>query len=277
MNYPELLKLAVKAAFAAGDEILKIYTTDFYVETKSDDTPVTLADKTSGQLISKILAETNIPIISEEEEILDYSVRKDWDHVWIVDPLDGTKEFIKRNGEFAVNIALVKNNKPVIGVIYAPFIKDIYFAYQSGGSFKITQHDMVQELTKKNLPDHLFEFSKKLPSQKLPKTYTVVGSRSHLSREVNEHVDKLRNLYGEVDMISVGSSIKQCWVADGKAHEYPRFGTTMEWDTAAGQCILEESGNALIDLGTGLPMVYNREKMKNNYFIAKHRFVEPKH
>lgn len=152
MDYKELLKLAVNAAFIAGDEILKIYTTDFYVETKSDNTPVTLADKTSGQLIAQALSSSNIPIISEEEEICDYSERKDWEHVWIVDPLDGTKEFVKRNGEFAVNIALVKNNKPVIGVIYAPFIRDIYFAYQNGGSYKITQHDMIKELTKKTYP-----------------------------------------------------------------------------------------------------------------------------
>jgi len=269
MNYQELLKLAINSAFKAGEEILKIYSTDFYVETKSDNTPVTLADRTSGECISKILSATNIPIISEEEEILDYSIRKTWPQVWIVDPLDGTKEYVKRNGEFAVNIALVENNKPVIGVIYAPVLKDIYFAYSGGGSYKITQHDMIMELTKKNLTDHLFEFAKKLPAQKQPKTYTVVGSRSHLSREINEHVDKLRNLYGDVDMISVGSSIKQCWVAEGKAHEYLRYGTTMEWDTAAGQCILEEAGCQLIDLETNLPMVYNRENMKNNYFIAK--------
>ncbi|PBQ32159.1 3'(2'),5'-bisphosphate nucleotidase [Sphingobacteriaceae bacterium] len=269
MDYNELLKLAINAAFKAGEEILKIYSTDFYVETKSDNTPVTLADRTSGECISKILSASNIPIISEEEEILDYSIRKTWPRVWIVDPLDGTKEYVKRNGEFAVNIALVENNKPVIGIIYAPVLKDIYFAYHKGGSYKITQHDMIMELTKKNLSDHLFEFAKKLPSQKLPKTYTVVGSRSHLSREINVHVDKLRNLYGDVDMISVGSSIKQCWVAEGKAHEYLRYGTTMEWDTAAGQCILEEAGCQLIDLETNLPMVYNREDMHNNYFIAK--------
>lgn len=269
MDYKELLKLAINAAFKAGEEILNIYSTDFYVETKSDNTPVTLADRTSGQCISKILAASNIPIISEEEEILDYSIRKTWPQVWIVDPLDGTKEYVKRNGEFAVNIALVENNKPVIGIIYAPVLKDIYFAYQGGGSYKITQHDMIMELTKKNLSDHLFEFAKKLPSQKLPKTYTVVGSRSHLSRDINEHVDKLRNLYGDVDMISVGSSIKQCWVAEGKAHEYLRYGTTMEWDTAAGQCILEEAGCQLIDLETNKPMVYNREDMHNNYFIAR--------
>jgi 3'(2'), 5'-bisphosphate nucleotidase len=208
-------------------------------------------------------------VISEEEEILDYSIRKTWRQVWIVDPLDGTKEYVKRNGEFAVNIALVEDNKPVIGIIYAPVIKDIYFAFHNGGSYKITQHDMIVELTRKNITDHLFEFAKKLPGQRQPKTYTVVGSRSHLSRDINAHVDKLRNLYGEVDMISVGSSIKQCWVAEGKAHEYVRYGTTMEWDTAAGQCILEEAGCQLIDLETGLPMVYNREDMRNNFFIAK--------
>jgi len=269
MDNKELLKLAITAAFKAGEEILKIYSTDFYVETKSDNTPVTLADKASGECITNILTTSNIPVISEEEEILDYSIRKTWPRVWIVDPLDGTKEYVKRNGEFAVNIALVENNKPVIGIIYAPVIKDIYFAYTGGGSFKITQHDMIVELTKKNITEHLFEFAKKLPAQKLPKTYTVVGSRSHLSRDINDHVDKLRNLYGEVDMISVGSSIKQCWVAEGKAHEYLRYGTTMEWDTAAGQCILEEAGCQLIDLETNLPMVYNRENMHNNYFIAK--------
>lgn len=269
MDYKELLKLAVDAAIKAGEEILKIYSTDFYVETKSDNTPVTLADRASGECITKVLSTSGIPVISEEEEILDYSIRKTWSRVWIVDPLDGTKEYVKRNGEFAVNIALVENNRPVIGIIYAPVIKDIYFAYQNGGSYKITQHDMIVELTKKNLIDHLFDFAKQLPSQKQPKTYTVVGSRSHLSREINAHVDKLRNLYGEVDMISVGSSIKQCWVAEGKAHEYVRYGTTMEWDTAAGQCILEEAGCQLIDLQTNLPMVYNREDMRNNFFVAK--------
>lgn len=269
MDYIDLLKLAVTAAFKGGEKIFEIYATDFSVETKSDNTPVTLADKASGLCITELLSASGIPVISEEEEILDYSIRKTWKQVWIVDPLDGTKEFVKRNGEFAINIALVEDNKPVIGIIYAPVLKDIYFAYKGGGSYKISQHDMIVELTKKNLPDHLFEFSKKLPLRKLPKTYTVVASRSHLSREINEHLNKLRALYGEIDLISAGSSIKQCWVAEGKAHEYPRFGTTMEWDTAAGQCILEEAGSHLIDLGTNQPMVYNRENMQNNYFMAK--------
>lgn len=271
MNYPDLLKLAVKAALKAGDEILRIYNTDFDVETKSDNTPVTIADKASGKCIASVLTESGIPVISEEEEIEDYAVRKSWNQVWIVDPLDGTKEYVKRNGEFAVNIALVEEKLPVIGVIYIPVTRDIYFAAKGLGSFKITQHDLIYELTRKNIADHIFEFAKKLPLQKPPISYTVVASRSHLSREVNERINELRRLYGQVDIISVGSSIKQCWVAEGRAHEYPRFGTTMEWDTAAGQCILEQAGSALVDYETRKPMVYNKENMKNSFFIALQR------
>ena len=270
-SHQELLKLAVTAAIKAGEEILRIYNTDFEVETKADDTPVTIADKTSGQCISKILEETQIPIISEEEDICDYSIRKNWHQVWIIDPLDGTKEYIKRNGEFAVNIALVEDNKPVIGIIYAPVSHDIYFATTELGSYKITQHDLIYELTKKNIVDNLLEFGRKLPIQKAPKTYTLVASRSHLSKDVNDRIAQLKKIYGEVDIISVGSSIKQGWVAEGKAHEYPRYGTTMEWDTAAGQCILEMAGCQLLDLETNLPMIYNKPNMKNNFFVAKQR------
>lgn len=270
-SHQELLKLAVNAALIAGEEILKIYNTDFAVETKSDDTPVTIADKASGQCISKILEQTQIPIISEEEDICDFSIRKNWKQVWIIDPLDGTKEYIKRNGEFAINIALVEDGKPVIGIIYAPVTHDIYFASNQLGSYKITQHDLIFELTKKNIADNLLEFGKKLPILKAPKTYTLVASRSHLSKDVNQRIVQLKKIYGEVDIISVGSSIKQCWVAEGKAHEYPRYGITMEWDTAAGQCILEMAGCELLDLETNLPMVYNKVNMKNNFFVAKQK------
>lgn len=274
MDYVSLLKLSVKAAIEAGEEILKIYSTNFEVEIKSDNTPVTGADKASGKRIAQVLAPSGIPVISEEEEMPEFAVRKSWHRTWIVDPLDGTKEYVKRNGEFAVNIALVENGKPVIGVIYAPVQKDIYFACNGLGSYKIIQHDLIYELTKKNITEHLFEFSKKLPIQKPPKSYTLVASRSHLSREVSDRVKYLKNLYGQIDIISVGSSIKQCWVAEGKAHEYPRFGTTMEWDTAAGQCILEESGNKLVDYETDLPLKYNKENMKNSFFIAKQGVVK---
>lgn len=268
VNFELLLKLAVKAALRAGDEILKVYETDFAVMTKSDNTPVTKADKVSGRCIASVLQESGIPVISEEEEVPGYEVRQNWDRVWIVDPLDGTKEYVKRNGEFAVNIALVEKGAPVIGVIYVPVMRDIYFAAVGIGSFKITQNDVITELTKKNLPDNLLDYARSLPLQPLPKNYTVVASRSHLSKEVSARVKKMEAMYGKVELISVGSSIKQCWVAEGRAHEYPRFGDTMEWDTAAGQCILEESGGKLLNYETSEPMRYNKEHMLNSYFIA---------
>ncbi|MBL7912529.1 MAG: 3'(2'),5'-bisphosphate nucleotidase CysQ [Bacteroidia bacterium] len=267
MDYNSLLKLAITAALNAGQEILKIYDTDFFVETKSDNTPVTLADKGASNSIIKDLVQTRIPIISEEEDVLDHEVRKKWEHVWLVDPLDGTKEFVKRNGEFTVNIALIENHQPVIGVIYLPVHKELYFACINYGSFKVTK----QQFSNLTEIENVLTQAIKLPTQKLPKKYTVVASRSHLSRELNQHIDKLKNVYGDVDITNVGSSIKQCWVAEGKAHEYLRLGTTMEWDTAAGQCIIEQAGGQIIDLETQKPMRYNKDNMRNNFFIAKHR------
>lgn len=268
MSSSDLLRLAITAALKGGEEILRIYKTDFAVETKSDNTPVTAADKASGRSIAQVLAAANFPVISEEEDVPDFIERAAYTNVWIVDPLDGTKEYVKRNGEFAVNIALVENGRPSIGVIYAPVLQVLYFARKSGGSYKLEGNHIVEALNKPSESNFL-EHAQKLPIQKLPKDYTVIASRSHLSREVNERISELKRLYGTVNVISVGSSIKQCWVAEGKAHEYPRFGTTMEWDTAAGQCILEEAGSVLIDMVTEQPMRYNRENMHNNFFVAR--------
>lgn len=264
----ELLLLAIKAAIKGGEEIIRIYKTDFDVETKSDNTPVTAADKASGKSIAAILSESQIPVISEEELVPDYTVRANYNLVWIVDPLDGTKEYVKRNGEFAVNIALVENGNPVIGVIYAPVLQVLYFASSKAGSFK-SDARQIHSFIETGFSFRVLENAARLPLQRLPKDYTVIASRSHLSTEVNNHINALKRLYGTVNVISVGSSIKQCWVAEGLAHEYPRYGTTMEWDTAAGQCILEEAGSSLIDLVTEKPMRYNRENMRNNFFIAK--------
>lgn len=272
MNYLELLQIAIEASALAGKEILQVYNTNFFVETKSDNTPVTEADKASGRCITKVLIQSGIPVISEEEEIVDYNMRKSWKQVWIVDPLDGTKEFVKRNGEFAVNIALVENNKPVIGVIYAPVSKMLYFGCSNLGSFKVENVEEILDPTSCKVRSDFFSYTKKLPVQQPPKDYTVVVSRSHLSREVNEHLNRLKYTFGTVETISVGSSIKQCWVAEGLAHEYPRYGRTMEWDTAAGQCILEQSNGTLLDLQTGKPMLYNKADMQNNFFVAKHKF-----
>lgn len=267
MPLSDLLYLAVQAAFKGGEEILKIYETDFKVEIKSDNTPVTAADKASGKAIAAVLAHSSIPVISEEERVPSFEERQTFERVWIVDPLDGTKEYVKRNGEFAVNVALVEHNSPIIGIIYAPILKTLYFAAKGQGSYKIGEEELLN--LKSLSMQELLHSAIRLPCESLPATYTVIASRSHLSREINEHVQKLHNLFGAVNMLNVGSSIKQCWVAEGRAHEYPRYGLTMEWDTAAGQCILEEAGSQLIDLSTALPMVYNKEDLRNNYFTAK--------
>ena len=268
MDNNELLKIAILAALEGGEEILNIYKTDFDIETKSDNTPVTLADKGSSKRILRVLEGSGLPVICEEEAVSDFTVRKNWESFWLVDPLDGTKEFIKRNGEFSVNIALVRNEAPVIGVIYTPVLKDLYFSKAGHGSYKLGDAEIFIKNNPVDWYKIITHFSQKLPIQKIPKNYTLVASRSYLSRAVNARIEKLKKIYGVVDVINIGSSIKQCWVAEGKAHEYPRFGTTMEWDTAAGQCILEEAGKNLIDLGTMLPMRYNKEKMENNFFIA---------
>lgn len=268
MNYPELLECAIKASIDAGKEILRIYNTAFFVETKSDNTPVTAADKTSAKIIAASLAHFNIPIISEEDDVIEYSVRKKWDKVWIVDPLDGTKEFVKRNGEFAVNIALIEKKAPCIGVIYAPALDTLYFAWKSFGSYKI-ENVSINFANNTDLKlTALMNHALKLPLQNLPINYTMVVSRSHLSREVNDYIKKRERVYGKIKTICVGSSIKQCWVAEGLAHEYPRLGRTMEWDTAAGQCILEESEANLLDLETNKPMIYNKLSVENNFFVA---------
>ncbi len=268
MIYTELLECAIKASIDAGKEILRIYNTAFFVETKSDNTPVTEADKTSGKIIASSLAHFNIPLISEEDEVMDYSIRKSWEKVWIVDPLDGTKEFVKRNGEFAINIAMVEKSSPVIGIIYAPVLDTLYFACKSFGSYKVENASVVYSRNKNIKLNSLIDVAVKLPLQNPPANYTMVVSRSHLSREINDYIKKREHIYGKVNTISVGSSIKQCWVAEGLAHEYPRLGRTMEWDTAAGQCILEESQAKLLDLQTNKSMIYNKLSVENNFFVA---------
>ena len=171
--------------------------------------------------------------------------------MWIVDPLDGTKEFVKRNGEFTVNIALIKDGAPIIGVIYVPVSRCLYFASHTG-TYK--EHN-----GEKN----------KLPMIKKQRNFRVVGSRSHLSLETENYINKLRKEKGEIDLVSMGSSLKICLVAEGFADVYPRFAPTMEWDTAAGHAIAKYAGKNLIDLETNSEMIYNRPILKNNWFIVK--------
>ena len=245
------LSVAKKAAIEAGLEILKVYHQKIDVEFKKDNSPLTIADKKANDIIEKYLLTTNIPILSEEGRHATYQERKNWNLVWIVDPLDGTKEFIKKNGEFTVNIALVKNGIPIIGVIYVPVSKCLYFAsYQ--GSFKELEGEQLQ-----------------LPIMRNNKIYKVVGSRSHVSSETEKYYADLMKEKNEIEFVSMGSSIKICLVAEGVADVYPRFAPTMEWDTAAGHAIAKYANKKLIDLETKQEMVYNRSNLRNNWFIVK--------
>lgn len=269
--YQTLLHEAIVAAVLAGNEILDVYDTKFDIEIKSDNSPVTLADKKASDKIIELLSHFNIPILSEEGEHLDYSIRKNWQKLWVVDPLDGTKEFVKRNGEFTVNIALVEDGTPTLGVIYSPVYKDVYFAAKSVGAFKINRHDFIpfveQIETIKN--EDLFRVAKKLPLPNSKQNYVVVASRSHMSSETYYHIENLKLHHKEVEIVTTGSSIKMCLVAEGTANEYPRFGPTMEWDTAAGHAILKEAGCVLTDCTTHREMQYNKKNLLNNWFIAK--------
>ena len=271
MNYQKLLYQSIIASVAAGKEIMEVYDTNFEVEYKDDNSPLTLADKKASDKIIGELKQFDIPVLSEEGVHDSFEIRKTWSKLWIVDPLDGTKEFVKRNGEFTVNIALVEDNIPTVGVIFSPVFKDIYFAAKGLGAFKIDKKecasliDVIEEI---NL-EQLLKIAQKLPIVSNRENYVVVASRSHMSTDTYQHIEALKLTHKHVEIVTTGSSIKMCWVAEGIADEYPRYGPTMEWDTAAGQAILQEANAGLIDMETRLPMKYNREQLLNNWFIAK--------
>ena len=245
------LNIAKEAAKKAGDKILQIYGKDFSVSYKEDKSPLTIADQQANDIIESYLLKTNIPILSEEGKLTEYKERKNWKLLWIVDPLDGTKEFVKRNGEFTVNIALVKNGKPILGVIFVPVKGWLYYG-SSNGSFR--------EIDEKKV---------KLPFENKSINFKVVGSRSHQSLETKEYFDNIKKRKKNVEIVSMGSSLKICLVAEGSADVYPRFAPTMEWDTAAGHAIANHAGKKLIDLDTKKEMTYNRQKLKNNWFIVE--------
>tara|TARA_Y100000991_G_scaffold84686_1_gene63923 strand:+ start:3956 stop:4720 length:765 start_codon:yes stop_codon:yes gene_type:complete len=245
------LKIAKEAAKKAGDKILQIYGEEFSVSYKEDKSPLTIADQKANDIIESYLLKTNIPILSEEGNRTEYKDRKNWNLLWIVDPLDGTKEFVKRNGEFTVNIALVKNGKPILGVVFAPVKGWLYYGSPNGS---------YREFDKKKV---------KLPLNNKSTSFKVVGSRSHQSPETKEYFDDIRKRKKNVEIVSMGSSIKICLVAEGSADVYPRFAPTMEWDTAAGHAIAKYAGKKLIDLKTNQEMVYNRERLTNNWFIVE--------
>ena len=268
MNLQKLLITAIRASIKGGLVIMDIYDSDFSVFRKEDNTPLTLADKNCNNIIEQMLEKTGIPILSEEGRGVSYQERKNWEYFWLIDPLDGTKEFVKRNGEFTVNIALIYKDYPVIGVIYVPAKKDLYFALEELGSFKINLLDIQDDYTFISL-SQLISFSVKLPLKNTRQIFTIVGSRSHMSLETKEVFKEMKKKHGKIEVIEVGSSLKICMVAEGRADLYVRYAPTMEWDTAAGDAILRYAGFNLIAFKTSKSLVYNKEKLVNPWFLAK--------
>ncbi len=272
IQYDKLILTTILAAKRAGEAILEVYDSDFAVELKDDKSPLTLADKRSHEIIEKVLKQTvtvnnsTVPILSEEGKETPYDEREKWEYFWLVDPLDGTKEFVKRNGEFTVNIALIHKHKPVLGIIYIP-VKDVfYFAAINVGTYKLENSGI---LTDDLSIEELIDKSQRLPLVSNNKTtLTVIGSRSHTSEEFTEFVRRLNEKHENVEFISSGSSLKLCLVAEGKADVYPRFGPTMEWDTAAGQAIVEQAKGTVIETETNKPLTYNKNNLLNPFFIV---------
>ncbi|MEI7595065.1 MAG: 3'(2'),5'-bisphosphate nucleotidase CysQ [Bacteroidota bacterium] len=259
------LDIAIQAALEAGARIMEVYdNSNFEIELKSDNSPLTLADKRAHRTIVTLLNITGIPIISEEGIIPDFEFRKNRNLVWMVDPLDGTKEFISRNGEFTVNIALIEDNIPTIGVVYVPAQRLLYFSSEESGSYKtICNYDYTEESLEVSLSK-----AEKIVVVKNSDDYTVLASRSHNSIETNEHIALLRKKHSNLSIKNIGSSLKFCLIAEGNANIYPRLATTCEWDTAAGQAILTHAGGKVIDYETNEPLYYNKEELLNPWFIA---------
>jgi 3'(2'), 5'-bisphosphate nucleotidase len=265
----ELNKLmwdAIQASLKAGEAILRVYETDFSVSSKADSSPLTRADMDAHSIITDILKDTEIPLLSEEGKDIGYQERKDWKLFWLVDPLDGTKEFVKRNGEFTVNIALIENGFPLGGVIYVPVTDKLYLGIRDSGAWKFT--GVKHLIDKLSSLDSFLENGSKLPESLPLEHYTVVCSRSHMSTETESFIAELKGTHGELDFISKGSSLKLCMVAQGRADIYPRFAPTMEWDTGAGQAIVEAAGGTVLQANTGDRLRYNKEDLLNPWFIV---------
>ena len=258
--------IAIRAALEAGRAILEIYgKEDFGVELKEDQSPLTIADQGAHTIIVKHLAETGIPVLSEEGQQIPYAERSTWNRFWLVDPLDGTKEFIKRNDEFTVNIALVEDQKSMFGVVYAPVLNELYVGISGRGAYRCRQEK------NQNQPlDYLLQFADALPMEQADsKLFRVVASRSHYNEETRKFVESLDSGGKEISLVSKGSSLKLCMVATGEADIYPRLGPTMEWDTAAAHAVVKASGKNVYRTDTGEELIYNKENLLNPYFVVK--------
>jgi 3'(2'), 5'-bisphosphate nucleotidase len=300
-----LLFVALRATARAFPEILSVYRGSFTVDIKADSSPVTEADRRSNRIITEELSQHSpYPILSEEGRSIPFAERGGWQRFWVVDPLDGTKEFVKRNGEFTINIAFVEGAVPVLGVVYAPLPDLLYFAWEEGGgcsdagdspssavsdarssprrgsspvprsgSYRL---EGFSELAAK-IPEDLVERAIRLPPKEpfdfeetqKREAITVIGSRSHRGPHFSDYVRMLEQRYAErVEIMTSGSALKPCLVADGTADIYPRFGPTMEWDTAAPHAVVRGVGKRMVAFESGQELVYNKEELVNPSFLV---------
>jgi len=258
--------IAINAAIKAGAAILEVYgSEDFGVETKEDTSPLTLADQQAHHIIVEHLEPIGLPVLSEEGREIPYPERNQWQRFWMVDPLDGTKEFINRNGEFTVNIALVEEGKATFGVVYAPVINELYVGIPGRGAFRCRKEENFSQPL-----DYLLQFADRLPLESPhPELFTVVSSRSHYNDDTRAFVESIDSGGKEISLVSKGSSLKLCLVASGEADIYPRLGPTMEWDTAAAHAVVKASGKNVYRVEDGMELDYNKQNLLNPYFVVK--------
>ncbi|MFC4260109.1 3'(2'),5'-bisphosphate nucleotidase CysQ [Marinobacter lacisalsi] len=249
MNHESLLDKILEIADIAGEKVMAIYQTDFEVETKEDNSPITEADIASHHVIVDGLKALtpDIPILSEESANAPWEERKNWDRFWLVDPIDGTKDFTNRTGEFTVNIALIENGEPVMGVVTAPALNEAYWGIKGQGAWKREADGSTRKLQVVNPPEAI----------------RTVASKNHLNQETRDFIDQL----GNHELVQAGSSLKFCRIAEGKADIYPRLGPTCEWDTGAAHAVLVAAGGKVNQLD-GTPLAYGKEHVLNPYFVA---------
>lgn len=271
-----LLPKAYNAALRAGAAILEIYNSgdEVSVDIKSDHTPITIADRRAHTAIREYLAETRVPLLSEEGREMLYEERKAWDLFWMVDPLDGTKEFIKGNGEFTVNIALMVDNKPAFGVVYVPYKERMYFSDPDMGSFRScgVKADAGADYSY----GQLFDSVEELPlttGHNIP--LNVAVSRSHINEATYEHIATMKKKFPDLQVVEQGSSYKFCLIAEGTIDYYARMSETYEWDTAAGEAILARAGGKTVALPGKTPMEYNKESLVNPHFSCRSKWFRP--
>jgi 3'(2'), 5'-bisphosphate nucleotidase len=281
----ERIKTAISAAIKAGEVILKVYARDFKVEFKTDESPLTEADQAAHKIIIQELAETPYPVLSEESETITYEERKDWETYWLVDPLDGTKEFIKKNGEFTVNIALIESGVPILGVVYVPVLDVMYCGMSNGrcwkwdvgsemldvkggmSAWKATDcvgksiSEIMQSAKPLSTSNISLPTSHCSPPTNHHRPLRIVASKSHCNDETRDFIAELEKDFGSAALLSRGSSLKLCMVAEGSADIYPRIAPTMEWDTAAAHAVVKAAGGEVFEYDPTVPaIVYLCEK-----------------